>query len=172
MNLVDHLKEPHKNSKIPTSCAIFKRPLQIAAFWAEAKTLCSKVADIQNRENPLGTLTPEMELSYRLFPAEFRRRFSYISPEDSIENVDFLMSNRGPCQFLVKGDGKQKRKFELTETYYAFTDRGFPTCFSQFLVSVRGRLCWSLAFREDVIEEKEARIYIDCINEVLREIVL
>ena len=73
--------------------------------------------------------------------------------------------------FGTDAEGRSKnRQFGLMETFYAVFDAGFPTCFIQLLVSIRGKLCWSIVSREDVIGKEEAKIYGACIEEVLQEI--
>ena len=84
-------------------------------------------------------------------------------------NNDAVLSNRGPCNFLVKADGK-KRRFELTETFYGVGDQAGNVCFHNFLVSVRDKFCWSVTHRTDVISPKEGLIYANCIREVLASI--
>ena len=128
-----------------------------------------------------------------------------MAPEETVEDAEFLMSNRGACDFLVKADGKM-RPFELTQMYVGLGDltvtvvflqvetvfmksfhgrkllsqcstriflSHYPQCvtvvFLQFLTTVRGKLCWNIVYRDDVISEDEAKIYVECIQEVLNE---
>ena len=87
-------------------------------------------------------------------------------------SYDFLMSNRGACNFLIKDPNGEMRKFELTETYAANGDMASPICFYHFLTTVRGKLCWSLYFIENIVSVEEASIYAECIEEILQEIEL
>ena len=84
--------------------------------------------------------------------------------------TDFYLSNRGAANFLVKEDGKM-RKFELVETYYACSTNDSSYCFTHLIVSVRGKICWTMTFREDAdLTADEASIYAECIRDVFSEI--
>ena len=62
------------------------------------------------------------------------------------------------------------RKFELTETYVGNADVTLTVCFMQFLTTVRGKLCWNVVFRDDVVGVEQAKIFVKCVEEVLNEI--
>ena len=91
-----------------------------------------------------------------------------MAPEETVEDMEFLMSNRGACDFLFKADGRM-RPFELTEMYVGNGDLTLTVVFLQFLTTVRGKLCWNIVYRDDVISEDEAKIYVECIQEVQNE---
>ena len=75
------------------------------------------------------------------------------------------MSNRGACDFLAK---PETRKFELTETFYGVGGQTMPVCFSHYVVSVRGKFCWTVAHNDDdIITKEDGSIYADCIRRVL-----
>ena len=99
------------------------------------------------------------------------RRFWQVAPEETVEDMEFLMSNRGACDFLVKADGKV-RQFELTEMYVGNGDLTLPVVLMQFLTTVRGKLCWNIVYRDDILSEEEAKMYVECIQQVLGEIEL
>ena len=48
-------------------------------------------------------------IEYSLFPAEWRRRFWNVEPENTVEDMEYLMSNRGACEFLMH-EGKRGRE--------------------------------------------------------------
>ena len=57
------------------------------------------------------------------------------------------------------------------ETYYAVGPRSPAVCFDSFLVSVRGKFCWTIYFREDdVVSEEEGLIFAESIRQVLMDI--
>ena len=55
----------------------------------------------------------------------------------------------------------------MTETFYGVGTQAVPVCFLHFVVSVRGKLCWTIVHNDDVITGEDGRIYADCIREVL-----
>ena len=58
----------------------------------------------------------------------------------------------------------------MTETYVADADQTKGVYFMQFFTTVRGKLCWNITFRDDVISREEGRAYIECIKEVLNKV--
>ena len=138
-------------------------------FWDVARALTSKITETVKREKVVPDDLLLLEHTYRLFPRQIRQTLASIDLENAKEYLDFGFSNRGACGFMNKKDGR-KRKFELTETYYGCSAQFGTAFFLHFIVSVRGKLCWSMTYRDDVVTSAEAQVYARCIERVLNEI--
>ena len=137
-----------------------------AEFWEESRRVSEITVNHRQEADPIGNYLQRFWTESSLFPGEWRRRFYGVTPAEAMEDMEFLMSNRGACSFLVK-NGAQMRQFEMTEMFVGCGDLTLTVVFDQFLTTVRGKLCWSITYNEAVISEEECQIYIDCIQEML-----
>nr|XP_002736411.1 PREDICTED: uncharacterized protein LOC100367622 [Saccoglossus kowalevskii] len=83
-------------------------------------------------------------------------------PADSFDAATVL-SNLGNLQYLTK---EKPRAFEITHSYRATSsDKG--NVFSNYVATIHGRLCWTVAYETDVVSEEQAKTFGDMVVEIL-----
>ena len=86
-----------------------------------------------------------------------------------MEYLDAILSNRGAYEIPAQ-TGADERRFRLTGTHYGVNFKCGLACFMNFLVSIGGKLCWTVVHRADTISKEEGYVYANCIKEILSEI--
>ena len=145
-----------------------------AEFWAESRRISEQAVN-HKHSDPVSDFDRHVRTEARLFPAEFRRRFEDMTPEEKADDLERLRScHPGSCVFLGNNNNNNNNnnghKFELTRMLLGCGDATLTTTLDQFLVMVKGQLSWSITFKDDVISQAEVQTYVDCVQEVLNEI--
>ena len=78
-------------------------------FWKEAQGVCEVVANHRREQDPFGHYLQRLQTEYLLFPAEFWRKLWRVEPAENVEDGEYMISNYGACNFLVKPDGKMRK---------------------------------------------------------------
>ena len=143
-----------------------------AEFWAKSRRI-SELAVNHKHSDSVSDFDRHFRTEARLFPAEFRRRFEDLTPEEKADDLERLRScHPGSSVFLGSNNNNNNNghKFELTRMLLGCGDATLTTTLDQFLVMVKGQLSWSITFKDDVISQAEVQTYVDCVQEVLHEI--